>query len=136
MTEETTHKPLTKRFYDVLRRNPKKSLLLTSLTALTLGYQYNESIQAAADKEKDKKKVLVLPFYKMKIVEQGKPNRQLFQKINNPNSQTVEMPVDEVVQLIHKAAKDPNIVALYGIFGKGHQFQTGGWGHLEEIRNA
>jgi hypothetical protein len=46
------------------------------------------------------------------------------------------MPVDELVTLIHQAAQDPSIVSLYGVFGNGTAFSTGGWGHLEEVRNA
>jgi hypothetical protein len=44
--------------------------------------------------------------------------------------------VSELVDAIHAAAQDPNVVALYGIFGNGFRFSSGGWAHVEEVRNA
>jgi hypothetical protein len=44
--------------------------------------------------------------------------------------------LSEIVNVIHSAASDPSIVALYGIFGHGFGFSAGGWAHVEEIRNA
>jgi len=48
----------------------------------------------------------------------------------------VEVEIRDLVDMIHAAASDPDIVALYGTFGQGHQFQCGGYAHVEEIRNA
>jgi hypothetical protein len=48
----------------------------------------------------------------------------------------IEMQADELVSLIHEAARDPSIVSLFGVFGNGGAISTGGWAHLEEIRNA
>jgi hypothetical protein len=44
--------------------------------------------------------------------------------------------VKELVDVIHKAAEDPNIVALYGYFGHGFTSSFGGWAQVEEVRNA
>ena len=48
----------------------------------------------------------------------------------------LQMEVRDLVDTIHKAAQDPNVVALYGIFGNGFEFKSGGWGHLDEVRSA
>ena len=47
-----------------------------------------------------------------------------------------QVEVRELVDAIHAAAQDPNVVALYGVFGHGYRFSSGGWGHIEEVRNA
>jgi hypothetical protein len=47
-----------------------------------------------------------------------------------------QVEVHELVQVIHAAAQDPTICALYGTFGHGFEFSSGGWAHIEEIRNA
>ena len=91
-----------------------------------------------------KKKVLVLPFHRMKIVEEKKSPvssmlNRLTESIGNPDpgvEKVIEMQADELVSLIHEAAEDPSIVSLYGVFGSGGTISTGGWAHLEEIRNA
>jgi protease-4 len=115
---------LTHRLFGMMKRHPIKSVALSGV-ALSFANRYYQR-QA----NKNKKKVLVLPFYKIKIVEQCKPDFLSF------SSSHIEMPVDELVELIHQAAEDPNIVALHGIFGNGFGFSSGGWAHLEEIRNA
>eukprot|EP00536_Pseudo-nitzschia_multiseries_P002907 jgi/Psemu1/252115/estExt_Genewise1Plus.C_410089 len=46
------------------------------------------------------------------------------------------MQADELVSLIKEAADDPSVVSMYGVFGNGGTISTGGWAHLEEIRNA
>jgi hypothetical protein len=101
-------------------------------------YQNRAQQQKEETEDAKTKKVLVLPFYKMTIVEESRLNslRALLSSSPDPGSQNVEMSVDECVRLIHQAAADPQIVALYGIMGHGHNFSTGGWAHVEEIRNA
>eukprot|EP00529_Nitzschia_sp_RCC80_P010374 CAMPEP_0113455936 /NCGR_PEP_ID=MMETSP0014_2-20120614/8629_1 /TAXON_ID=2857 /ORGANISM="Nitzschia sp." /LENGTH=760 /DNA_ID=CAMNT_0000347375 /DNA_START=139 /DNA_END=2421 /DNA_ORIENTATION=+ /assembly_acc=CAM_ASM_000159 len=141
---------------EAIKNRPFKALGLTVLSA-SFAYNQYTARQKRVDDAK-KKKVLVLPFYRMKIVEEKKSK---FSLSSNPllgsllggwggmttshtsvgpgtgpgGSQTIEMPVDEVVTLIHEAAQDPGIVGLYGVFGKGGNVQAG-WAHLEEIRNA
>ena len=90
-----------------------------------------------------KKKVLVLPFNNLKVIEQRKSGG--IQDILNPtgvssvldkNKQpTITMEVKELVNVIHEAASDPNITALYADFGEGLRYDLG-YAHLEEIRNA
>lgn len=46
------------------------------------------------------------------------------------------MEVLDLVKTIRAAAKDPTVVALYGIFGHGYEFSSGGWGHVDEVRDA
>lgn len=83
------------------------------------------------------KKVLVLPFHKMKIVETKTPSAMsAYSTLTPSEDKLVEIEVKELVELIHSAASDSNVVALYGIFGHGFQFSSGGAGHVEEIRNA
>jgi ClpP class serine protease len=139
MTEENNvQRPrLLHRLAEVVRRNPIKSVAAAAGAAF-IGYHLTKS-----EPENDsKKKVLVLPFHRMKIVEHQKKDwkslvqNRLESKLGDDGNAPIEMEVDELVQLIHTAASDPNIVALYGVFGHGFGFQTGGWAHIEEIRNA
>jgi hypothetical protein len=128
---------LLHRLVGSLKRNPIKSIVALEL-ALVMGYYITKK-----EEEDKNKKVLVLPFHRMKIVEKKETDmRSLFRNQlasaggSGADNAPIEMQVDELVQLIHHAASDPNIVALYGIFGHGFGFETGGWGHIEEIRNA
>jgi len=75
----------------------------------------------------------------MKIVERKKPSlssltNQLTAKDGDEG--TMEVEIRELVDVIHAAAADPDIVALYGTFGHGFGFQCGGYAHVEEVRNA
>lgn len=111
----------------------------TALLGATGYRQYKAGERQIEDAKK--KKVLVLPFHRMKIVEEKKsPFRQkIMNGIENNGSaadKVIEMQADELVSLIHEAARDPSIVSLFGIFGNGGAISTGGWAHLEEIRNA
>ena len=111
--------------------------------AVAVSYHYAKRRQEEEHaKTKAKKQVLVLPLYRMKIVEQKKKdfaslfwNRGATATADSASS-TIEMELEELVQVIHHAASDPNIVALYGILGHGFAFSTGGWAHIEELRNA
>ena len=80
------------------------------------------------------KKILHLPFHKMKIIERKKnPTiNQIFEKEDD----IIEVEIQHLIHIIHEAANDPNIVALYGTFGNGFRFDCGGYSHVEEIRNA
>ena len=118
----------------------------TALGAATLlgatGYQKFKTEQRLAE-DATKKKVLVLPFHRMSIVEEKKtsPLSSLANRfsgaVKNNDERVIEMQADELVTLIHEAAKDPSIVSLYGIFGtSGGSMSNKGFAHLEEIRNA
>lgn len=93
---------------------------------------------------KKKQQVLVIPFHRLKMVEKkDTSSSELLQSIASRGNKAgdddddLTLEVHELIDMIHQAAKDPNIVALYGIFGHGG---TGisqlGWGNCEEIRNA
>ena len=122
----------------VVKRNPIKSIGLVGLGTSMITSQANQ--KRKQEEFQDKKKILVLPFHRMKIVEEKKNGATNL--ITNGSSssgganKTIEIPIDELVTLIHKAAEDPNVVGLYGIFGHGYTFQTGGWAHIQELRNA
>jgi hypothetical protein len=67
-----------------------------------------------------KPKVLVLPFYRMKLVEKLDPKAVAMRRLeslfgsseDDKDTAPIEMQVDELVSLIHNAAKDPSIVGL------------------------
>jgi len=82
-----------------------------------------------ADRGTKKKKILVLPFHRMKIVEQKKPSfSTLLDKFSASGREDgiMEVEIRELVDAIHAAAADPDIVALHGTFGHGYGFQCGG----------
>jgi len=130
----------SQRLMESIQRRPLRSGIVAGFVATMLYSTYQSRAQKQKEEAEDakEKKVLVLPFYKMKIVEESRSNplRSLLSASSDSSSRTVEMSVDECVRLIHQAAADPQIVALYGIMGHGHNFTTGGWAHIEEIRNA
>ena len=128
-----------------IQRRPVRSGLAAGFLATMLYSSYQDRARQQKEEAQDAKtkKVLVLPFYKMNIVEESRSNslRSLLTSSASPDptansNRNVEMSVDECVRLIHRAAADPQIVALYGIMGHGSGFSTGGWAHVEEIRNA
>jgi Peptidase family S49 len=128
-----------------IRNRPWTVLGGTSLLA-AVGYRYRcRQDEARRLEDSKRKKILVLPFYRMAIVEERSPLSLSSLAGRTPpasgpggrgGDRTVEMTADELVGLIHEAAHDPSIVGLYGIFGNGGGFSTGGWAHLQEIRNA
>ena len=88
---------------------------------------------------KKKKKVLVIPFNRLKLVERKKTDlSSSFEKFGSTEKEDKvhEMEIRDLVDLIHKAAMDPEIGALYGVFGHGSSLMTSGWADLEEVRNA
>lgn len=119
----------------------KTSLALVGLVAiLPTANDYYQFLQDEQMKKKKKKSVLVLPFYRMRIVERKKPSpRDLISVFQSDDLSTpIEVEVAELVDLIHEAAVDPEIVALYGQFGNGmdSSLKVQGRAQLEEIRNA
>ena len=131
---------LFRRFAGVIRRNPVKSIAATGIIAAA-------AYSLTKDEEKDDKKpkVLVIPFHRMNLVEKVDPRTLARRKLESlsklsgqdeDDTSTIEMEVDTLVNLIHKAASDPTIVGLYGTFGHGYGFSAGGWAHVEEVRNA
>lgn len=91
------------------------------------------------DEVETKKKVLVIPFNRLKIVDRKKPDwRSSLQKLDTDSTEDKiqEVEIRELVDLIHAAASDPEISALYGVFGHGSTLMASGWADLEEVRNA
>jgi hypothetical protein len=124
-------------------KNHRGTVAFATVVAGGIGYRKYKAEERSIEDSK-KKKVLVLPFYKMKIVEEKKssPSALLenlavrFRGTNGASDNVIEMQADELVSLIKEAADDPTIESMYGIFGNGGTISTGGWAHLEEIRNA
>lgn len=86
---------------------------------------------------KTKKKVLVIPFNRIVLKDQqSQSNFPLDSFDPDSTDRTLQFEVRELVDLIHHAASDPNIVALYGTFGHGSVLNSAGWADLEEVRNA
>jgi len=89
---------------------------------------------------KYRKRVLVLPFDSLKIIEHRQPgsitDMESFQPLLDRNKQpTITMEAKELVSILHAAASDPTISSLYATFGEGMRFPVG-TAHVEEIRNA
>mmetsp|Transcript_12017 Transcript_12017/g.28500 ORF Transcript_12017/g.28500 Transcript_12017/m.28500 type:complete len:811 (-) Transcript_12017:1323-3755(-) len=142
MMPKTSITALMERLKTMIGKRPKTVLGATIFLG-AIGYRRYKAEKLRTEDTK-KKKVLVLPFHRMKIVEEKtSPIRSSLQQLldavenNNPATEKViEMQADELVSLINEAARDPSIVSLYGIFGNGGSIATGGWAHLEEIRTA
>lgn len=118
----------------------KGPLTLVGLAlAATLAMEFKNASDLAEDAKGDKKRVLVLPFYRIKLVEAKKPSFSTTLEslsASGDDDTVMEVEVNQLVDAIHAAAQDPNVVALYGVFGHGFRFSSGGWGHCEEVRNA
>lgn len=82
---------------------------------------------------KKKKRVLVIPFHNLKLV--TKSDGFAWLRNRSDNDPVIEMETNQLVTLIHEAAQDPNIVALFGKFGHARGF-SGGLADAEEIRNG
>jgi hypothetical protein len=134
MAKSVSSRPFSSLITSTFRRVyrvTKTSLALVGLGAITpLAYEYYK-LKDEEKKAEQGSYVLVLPFYRMKIVERGR--RFFFPVLSEDSSSPIEIGVSEVVDLIHAAALDPKVTALYGQFdGIGTQ----GHAHIEEIRNA
>ena len=100
----------------------------------------DEDASSAAKAKKEHQRILVLPFYRMKIVEKKKANAlsslapQLIDRLGSDADSAIQIEAHNLVDIIHSAAEDPDIVGLYGVFGHGGGFSAGGYGHIEEVR--
>lgn len=135
---------------------------VTTLSLATIGvgtvamFAYDYWLLRDMPKGGKGKKVLVLPFHRMKLVE-TKSTTPLANGLNDTievscfKSESImshtrtyhshqqhapQIEVSKLVEIIHAAAQDPSISALYGTFGHGFRFRSGGWAHVEEVRNA
>jgi len=103
---------------------------------------FGSSISDDNDKEKNssnkyKKRVLVLPFDNLKIIEQRKAGEIDLQRFANRNNKqpTITVEAKQLVDIIKNAASDQTISALHADFGEGLRYPIG-MAHIEEIRNA
>jgi protease-4 len=139
----------TSRFHSVIRRAGgavKTSFAAAGLVAavgLAIEYDiFNGSSLAAPTDPKSsdsEKKVLVIPFHRLQLVERKQSDwKSQLSKLDSSNhdDKVIQMELREIVDLIHHAAMDPNVTALYGIFGHGSKLAEQGWADLEEVRNA
>lgn len=94
---------------------------------------------------KYEKRVLVLPLDNLKVIERCKPGSSFVEnylsRFSDPNQRsTMTIEVKELISILHSAASNPNICALYATFGEGDGLggmrHPIGYAHLEEIRNA
>lgn len=136
---------ISRRLGNVTRNSLAVVGLGTSFYALSQRNEYQKldlDLDDDQKKDKRKKKVLVIPFHKLRIVERKIPpslSTILNSASSSPSSHEDKLQQIELrtlIDTIHQAAQDPNIVALYGTFGSGFRFSCGGYAHLEEIRNA
>lgn len=119
----------------------KSALAVVGFAALAGAY-YEYSNLNPKDLDSDsKKKILVIPFHRLKVTDN--PARSTFFDRatsfdpDGGGNDTVQMDLRELIDVIHHAASDPEIVALYGIFGHGsHLPRSLSFAQLEEIRNA
>lgn len=101
----------------------------------------DEDASSAAKAKKEHQRILVLPFYRMKVVEKKKANAlssfapQLIDRLGSDADSAIQIEAHDLVDIIHSAAEDPDIVGLYGVFGHGGGFSAGGYGHIEEVRS-
>ena len=95
----------------------------------TVNSFFGENLTDAEDEDgkkskKPMKRVLVLPFDNLKLVEERKSGgfdaRSLLQQ--RGKQPTIVLETKELVDIIHKAASDPNITALYADFGEGMRY--------------
>jgi hypothetical protein len=100
----------------------------------------DEDASSAAKAKKEHQRILVLPFYRMKVVEKKKATAlsslapQLIDRLGSDADSSIQIEAHDLVDIIHSAAEDPDIVGLYGVFGHGGGFSAGGYGHIEEVR--
>jgi hypothetical protein len=90
------------------------------------------------EEDNNKKKVLVIPFHHLQLIEKEKKSirSQLSRFDVDTKDCPVQMEIKDLVDVLHHAASDPSIVALYGVFGHGSTLSQAGWADLEEVRNA
>jgi len=81
------------------------------------------------------KRVLVIPFDRLKFVEEPVSNGfiQTYSNARTGSNMNIKIQMRDFVSLLKAAKNDPNIVAIYG---KGDVVNVNGYAQLEEIRNA
>ena len=140
MTETAVKRGSVSRLIHFVGRTARNSLAAAGLVAVAGAYyEYRKTRPAFEDDEAQKSKnVLVIPFHRIQLVEHKERSlsSQFSDWDKDSEERMMKMEVRELVDLLHQAASDPNITALYGIFGHGSQLSNAGWADLEEVRNA
>lgn len=85
------------------------------------------------EESQDKKRVLVLPFYRLKLV--NRKDGVSWLRSSSSDDAVEEIEIQDLINLIHEAAQDPQCVAIFGEFGHGRDFSAG-LADAEEIRTA
>ena len=123
-----------KNFANRLGRGAKTSLAAVGfVTVAGLSADAWSTRKFVQEEAKEKKRVLMLPFYKLKLV--NKQDKVAWLQSKGSDDAVEEMEVQELVDLIHEASSDPQVVAIYGEFGHGRQLSAG-MADTEEIRTA
>lgn len=101
-----------------------------TITGGLLCYYYDD-IKALKSHYQDAKKnrVLVIPFDRINVHERSSRRSSLSSWTDG-----TEYEIGELVRLLHTAASDPDIKAVYATFGARNSRM--GWAHLEELRGA
>ena len=98
-------------------------------------------VNAANESTKWKRRVLVLPFENLKVIEHRANATSLFDNlrtrlINTDAAETTTIELRDLLRVIHSAAQNPNVVALHANFGEGTPSYPLERGHGTEIRDA
>lgn len=115
--------------------------ILLSVAALGAYYEYHQWRLEAID-QAPSKSVLYIPFHRLELTgaREASLGAAIYDLLTRNNRKdgdvSVETNLQELVDVLHHAAADPNIVAVYGMFGHGSQLDEIGWADLEEIRTA
>ena len=112
----------------------------------TMKYNGSSALPSSSkQRTKYEKRVLVLPFDNIKVIEHRRSGStildDLLSQVADPSQRpTITIEAKELVSILHSAASNPNICALYANFGEGDGLggmrHPIGSAHLEEIRNA
>jgi protease-4 len=90
---------------------------------------------SAPHPDDDKKKVLCIPFHRIILSDTFENVPATLSDLSDLD-RPMKLSTRELVEIIHAAAEDPNVVALYGKFGNGSLLPDAGWADLEEVRQA
>ena len=104
------------------------------------GYHATKFWRNDNNNQNQKPRVLVLPFDRFNIVQGSSSSQESSMSWswlwNEKDDDAITVTVQELVQVLHEATDDPQIVAIYGHFGGADRPSLGGLAAVEEIRNA
>jgi hypothetical protein len=116
----------------------KSSLAVVGAAAVAGVYLEYKSLYPSSPGDEKKKKALFIPFHRIQLADKHKKEwKNTLSSFDGDNeTRPLNLEVKELVDLIHHAASDPDIVALYGVFGHGSSLPSADWANLEEVRCA